>query len=287
MKISATKFLMLFAIVSFGTQIGFAQSNNGNRYISSAARPQGSYELKIFNNLYSQVSERDTPSAFRSSFLTSTASFVYGISSNVNLGFDLRYRKVGNTGGVDQSPFDVLGTSNLDSRRSGITNFGPKIRIAPSNKFKNFSIQSAFWFPTGKNLAGGEGNIYIDWDNPSWLTQFFNDFPLGDKFSLFAEVDFFWEDLGKKDESLRRASIPVTGIFSYFPIRNLSFYALAQYSPFLNTNDKYFYQLGSGVKYQVSPNFELETSYTYFNNKFLSNANGSARTINLGIRISS
>lgn len=287
MNVLKIKAVLLFGSAFLLCQTMLSQSNNGNRYISSAARPKGSYELKVFNNLYSQVSERDTPSAFRSSFLTSTASFVYGISSKINLGFDLRYRKVGNTGGVNHSPFDVLGANNLDSRRSGISNFGPKIRIAPSDNLPNFSIQSAFWFPTGNNLDGGEGDIYIDWDSPSWLTQFFNDFPLGDKFSLFAEVDFFWEDLGKKDETLRRASIPVTGILSYFPIRNLSFYALAQYSPFLNTNDKYFYQLGTGIKYQLNPNFELETSYTYFNNRFLRSANGSARTINLGIRISS
>jgi hypothetical protein len=42
------------------------------------------------------------------------------------------------------------------------------------------------WFPTGDDLAGRSGEQrFIDWDGPIWWTQVFNDFPIGNKFSLF------------------------------------------------------------------------------------------------------
>lgn len=262
-------------------------SNNSSRYVVSAAIPKGTTETKIFNNLYTQRTRETPESDFngRSNFFTTSVSFLYGLTNRFNAGFDLRYRRVSNTGG-DTSPFNVF-TRKADSRRQGITNIGPKIRWAPTPELPNFSIQSAFWIPTGKDLEGNGEQPYIDWDGATWVTQFFNDFSLGDNFSIFTEIDIWLEDIGKKSEGdLNRFSTPATLIFSYFPNPKTTLYALGSFSPFWQENFDYFAQGGFGAKYQLNPNVEFELSYTRFTNQFLAENNGRANTFNFGVRFS-
>jgi hypothetical protein len=268
-----------------GTMSGLAgpvKANNAARYIVSSTIPKGTTETKIFNNLYTQRT-RNGMGEFseRATFFTSITSFLYGLNHRVNIGFDLRYRMV-RYGAETDSPLDVLG----ESTRQGVTTFGPKVRIAPIPRWTNFSIQSALWFPTGDDLAGRSGEQrFIDWEGPIWWTQVFNDFPIGNKFSLFTEIDLLWEDMGRGDQGrANRVSTPATVIFSYFPTPKATLYALTNYSPFWQQDYDYFYQLGLGSKYQFNPNFELELSYTYFTNEFLNMTMGRAATYNLGVR---
>ncbi|MEL6134347.1 MAG: DUF547 domain-containing protein, partial [Bacteroidota bacterium] len=174
-----------------------ALSNNAARYVVSAAIPKKSTETKIFNNLYTQQTGDGETLIDRSTFFTSWLSFVYGVSDRFNAGFDLRYRRVSNDL-ASASPFSVLGNPEGAVTRQGITTIGPKIRWAPTAKLPNFSIQSAFWFPLGNNLQGDGQLPFIDWDGATWWTQFFNDFPLGNNFSLFTEIDFMIEDIGSR-----------------------------------------------------------------------------------------
>ncbi len=261
---------------------GNIQSNNAARYVVSSTIPKGSIEAKIFNNLYTQRT-RNSNGDFdeRATFFTTIASFLYGASHRLNIGFDLRYRMV-RYGAESDSPFRAF----TDPTRLGVTTIGPKIRYAPVPKWTNFSIQSAFWFPIGNDLAGRSGDQrFIDWDGPTWWTQVFNDFSLGSKFSLFTELDFLLEDIGSRDNGrINRFSTPVILIFSYFPNPKTTLYTLANYSPFWQEDYDYFYQLGLGAKYQFNPNLELEASYTYFTNEFLIQNRGRAATYNLGIR---
>lgn len=254
------------------------QGNNSFRYISSSTVRKGGFELKIFNNLYSQVDPNE-----RSNFFTQTTSFVYGVRPNFNIGFDLRYRRV-NYLATDSSPFEVLGALSTGGHR--VSNLGPKIRWAPNPKrFPNFSIQSAFWFSTSSQSEELANGRFLDWSNATWITQFFNDFTFGDKYSLFTELDFIWEDIGGADQ-FNRFSTPATLIFSYFPIKNWTIYGLGQYSPFIQNPYDYFYQYGIGTKYQFTPDLELEISYTSFSNEYLKSVDGTAATYNIGIRYS-
>lgn len=255
--------------------------NNASRYVVSSTIPTGSFEIKIFNNLYSQEAAGE-----RSSFFTTNASVLYGLTDRINVGFDLRYRRVRYDEAGSASNFDVLSEGGSFSR-STVNNIGPKIRIAPFNRLPNFSIQSAYWLPVANDLSGAEnGNRFTDFDGATWFTQVFNDFPIGDNFSFFAEVDFTLEDIGKKEDGrINRFSTPVTGIVSYFPTPKATLYGLASYAPYWQENNDYFYQLGAGAKYQFTPNFELELLVTAFDNQFISNNDGQAGTVNLGIRV--
>jgi hypothetical protein len=257
-----------------------SQPTNASRYVVSSTVPKGRTETKIFNNLYTQRTRSMGEFNQRSTFSTTFISFLYGTSNRLNVGFDARYRLVRN-GLPSESPLQVYGGEEEGSTRRGFTTIGPKIRWAPVPQWSNFSVQSAFWFPIGDELEEG---VFIDWNGPTWWTQFFNDFSLGQQFSLFTEVDFLWEDIGGQEADLNRISTPATLILSYFPTPKASVYWLNNYSPFWQEEFDYFFQSGFGAKYQFTPNFELELLGTLFRNKFLLDTDGQAATYNLGIR---
>lgn len=268
--------------------------DNDWRYILSSTIPQGTIEAKLFNNLYTQQTRasKDVPLSDRSSFFSSGLSFLYGVNSRFNAGFDLRYRSVRNDL-ASSSPFKVLSFENTMSSRHGITNIGPKIRYAPFESLPKFSIQSAWWFATGDDLEGSVDKPFSDWNSSTFLTQFFSDFSLGNKWALFAELDFFMEDIAKAEAGgFNRISVPVTAIFSYFPVKDVTLYAIGGYSPYLSwtgqvKGDKdYYVQGGVGAKYQFSPAFEIELLYTAFTNEYLKFVGGKAATFNIGFRYS-
>ncbi len=270
--------------VKFSGNLSSSQANNSFRYVTSAAIPKGGIEIKIFNNLYSQIADGPGSLFEKSTYLTSSISFLYGKSNRLNVGFVSRYRRVLNTLGPS-SPLDVLKSQDGLNARSGFTAFGPQIRWAPFEELSNFSIQSSLTIPLRKGLSGGVDSPFLDWSGPVFLTQFFNDKSIGDKFSLFTELDLLVEEIGGSGKS-NRVSLPVTGIFSWFPKKNVTLYGLVGYSPYLVKPYDYFVQLGIGAKYQISRNFEIEILATDFSNRFLNNNNGEAATYNIGFRYS-
>ncbi len=258
-----------------GPLSGGGGGNNAARYVVSSTIRQGSAEIKIFNNLYSQEAAGE-----RSSFFTTSVSALYGVTNRFNAGIDLRYRRVRYDEAGTASNFAVLGDGGTYSR-TAISGFGPKIRIAPFNNLPNFSVQSALWIPLARQLEGTGNERFTDWNNPTWFTQIFNDFPIGSNFSVFTELDVVLEDIS----DLNRFSTPVTGIVSYFPTPKATLYGLASYSPFWQEDFDYFYQLGLGAKYQFTPNFEVELLATAFDNGYLQSVDGEAGTVNLGVRV--
>jgi hypothetical protein len=257
-------------------------NNNAARYVVSKAIPKGTTETKIFNNLYTQRTDRDANNKLtnRASYFTSWWSFLYGVNDRFNAGFDLRYRRVNET----QLPSSVLDVFNFSMGRnqSALSHIGPKIRWAPTEKLPNFSVQSAFWIPIADNLQGTDSQPFLDWDSYIWWTQFFNDFPIGSSFSLFTEIDVLWEDIGSGQNN--RISTPGTVILSYFPTPQLSVYGLVNASPFWYKELDIFVQSGVGAKYQFTPQVEVEALYTGFTNGFLWENDGRAATYNIGLR---
>jgi len=268
-----------------GLSTGGVASNNELRYVVSSTITKGTFEIKIFNNLYSQKTGSPGDLRDRSTFFTTLLSALYGLSNRLNVGINTRYRKVRNDN-LPSSAFSVLGGGeSANSARSGLTAFGPQIRYAPVPKWQNFSIQSSFVFPIGNDLAGSSISPYIDWTGPTWNTQFFNDISIGNFFSLFTEIDVLLEDIGSTASGhINRLSTPVTLIFSYNPIANMTLYTLGGYSPYWQIDFDYFTQLGFGFKYQFTPKFELELLYTDFSNQFLNDTDGQASTYNIGLR---
>lgn len=254
--------------------------NNAIRYVVSSTIPVGSNELKIFNNLYTQAV------GSRSNFFTTSFSYLHGVKRRLNLGVAARYRRVRNDT-EDSSPFAVLGKEGDAEARQGFTYLGPQVRWAPVEKWGNFSIQSQFLIPLGKDQTGFKtGKQYIDYSRPTWLTQFFNDKSLGTNFSIFTEIDASFEGIGIKEEAGNRVTFPITAILSYFPHPKFTIYGLTNYTPAVAIPYDYFYQVGSGAKYQITRKFELELLYTVFRNKFIIENGGTASTFNMGIRAS-
>jgi hypothetical protein len=259
--------------------------NLPSRYIVSAVIPRNGIEVKLFNNLYTEVDGRDKTLSKRSTYFTTFLSALYGIKSNVNVGLDLRYRRVFNNSASD-SPIEVF-RSHPQNFRSRITSIGPKVRWAPNDEWPNFSIQSALWFPLGEKLEGGSGSPFLDWEGMTWWTQIFNDKNLSNNWSLFSELGMIIEDMGfESNEYSNRFSTPATLILSYFAPSGWTFYAIGSFSPYWQKAFDYYTQFGSGIKYQFSRNVELELLYTYFTNKHLLDADGQASTFNIGLRYS-
>lgn len=263
---------------------GIASSSDANafRYVVSSTIAKGTYETKLFNNLYSQEAGGE-----RASFFTSTLSAIYGLTDRINIGFDARYRRVRYDPTGEANNLAVLASLGANSQfRQGLTGFGPKVRIAPFVRLPNFSVQSTYLISTQENASGSlNDQRFIDFDGDTWITQLFNDFDIGSRFSVFTELDFILEDIGSPEKGRsNRASTPVTGIFSYFPNPKTTFYVLGSYSPFWQTDFDYFTQVGAGAKYQITPNFELELLATQFSNAFIKGVDGSASTVNLGVR---
>lgn len=262
-------------------------SNNGNsanRYVVSAAIPQGTFEIKVFNNLYSQIDRKNDN---RATFFTSAFNVLYGVTNRFNAGVSGRLRSVTNHQPAGQV-IDFFTGKNVSSSRIGLTAIGPQVRIAPVPSWPNFSIQSTFTFPIGGQLEGENGDKpFIDWSGAFFQNQFFNDFTLSSKWSLFAEVDLIIEDISFNIEQGEfRTSTPVTGILSYFPSPVSTIYAITSFSSFWQREFDYFYQLGLGAKYQITPDFEVELLTSYFQNKYLPTVNGVAGTYNVGLRYS-
>jgi hypothetical protein len=261
----------------------YNSANNSFRYVTSAAIPKGGIEIKIFNNLYSQFIDYGSHTNFRSTYFTTSISFLFGSSNRFNIGFVSRYRRVRNS--VGESALDVFKSTDGQNSKQRFTAFGPQIRWAPSDKWPNLSIQSSLTFPIGNELSGGNGNPFLDWSGPVFLTQFFNDKSIGDKFSLFTEIDLLVEEIGRSAKA-NRVSTPITGIFSWFPAKNFTVYGLVGYSPYFVKPYDYFTQFGIGFKYQLSRNFEIEFLITDFSNQYLNTNSGEASTYNIGFRYS-
>ena len=269
---------------------GSPSAANATRYVVSAAIPKGRFELKVFNNLYTQRTGSEGVLTDRSTFFTSNFSALYGVTNRFNAGIELKYRRV-NYSNLPSSAFDVFKFEDTDNiTRAGLTGIGLKVRVAPFEKLENFSFQSTLTFPTSDDLEGTSELPYIDWNGATSWTQFFYDFDIGTNFSLFTEVDLIIENIGKEPEGgnpfVNRVSTPVSVIFSYFPNPKTTIYALGGFSPYLQADFDYFVQGGVGVKYQVSSKFELETLFTGFTNQFLLDTGGKATTLNLGARYS-
>ncbi len=272
------------------TSVDGKKAANSARYVTSSTIAKGTVELRFFNNLFTQrFEESDQMSANRGNFFTTTVSGLYGVNKTFNAGIEFKYRRVSNST-FPSSVLTVFGNDDdpdVFNTRARITGIGPKIRWAPTAALPNFSIQSTLQFPVGDELQGnGDENLpFIDWQGVFWNTQLFNDISIGTRFSLFTEIDLFFEDLGSEEEGrTNRFSTPATIIFSYFPNPNTTIYTIGNYAPIYTEDFDYFYQYGLGLKYQFSRSFELELIVTDFTTKFTADNNGQAATFNFGLR---
>ncbi|WP_024479019.1 hypothetical protein [Cellulophaga baltica] len=277
------------AVLVLATSFGFAQDeeekSNIQQYTPSKLIGKGQYDVKWFNNLYTQTestfSEGKEP---RQTFFTSSLEAYTGVGVNKrwNVGAILEFRSnVIN----DRSALDVFKFDGEDSSaRSGLTSIAPSVKFVPFTAVSNFSIQSSFFIPLVDNET--ENGVFLDQKGYTWQNRFFYDYTFpGDKWQLFSELNSELH-FGDKEESFANNSLSLTpGLFlSYFPSSKFTVLALAQHSQRLDLGNDFsqdFTAVGGGAKYQLTKALNLELLYT----NFVRGSNtGLGETFNLGLR---
>ncbi|PQB03516.1 hypothetical protein [Aureitalea marina] len=288
MKLKSTlTFLLLAALFSKG----FAQDDQEQQgsviqtLTPSKLIGKGQWDLKWFNNLYTQTESTFTEGREpRETYFTSTLEAYTGVGNNkrVNLGliFEFRSNVVADRSALDVFQFD----GERGTARSGFTSIAPSVKFVPIGSVNNFSIQSSFFIPLVDNEV--EEGVFLDQKGFIWQNRFFYDYTFpGDQFQLFSELNAEL-NFGDNDESFANDSLRLTpGVFfSYFPSSKFTIQALVQHSQLLDLGNDFaqdFTALGGGAKYQLTQELNLEALYTNF---VRGNNTGLGETFNLGLR---
>lgn len=285
MKKTVALFLILFVSFSaFSQDDQVDTKSNIQTYTPSKLLNKGQWDIKWFNNLYTQTestfSEGKEP---RQTFFTSTVDVFTGFSDgnrfNVGLLLEFRSNVVNDRKALDVFKFD----GDANSARSGFTSFAPAIRFNPLKNLSNFTIQSAFFIPLVDNET--ENGVFLDQKGFIFQNRFFYDLNLSDHWQLFTELNAEY-NFGKKDDSFANNSLSLTpGVFlSYFPSDKFTVLALVQHSQRIDTGNDFaqdFTAVGGGAKFQISKVLNLETLYTNF---VRGNNIGLGETFNIGLR---
>ncbi|MDO6473108.1 hypothetical protein [Maribacter sp. 1_MG-2023] len=267
------------------SQDSLQQKSNIQQYTPSKLVGKGQYDIKWFNNLYTQTESTFTEGKEpRQTFFTSTIEGYTGVGTNKrwNVGAILEFRSnvVGDRSALDVFKFD--GENN--TARSGLTSIAPSVKFVPIASVSNFSVQSSFFIPLVDNET--ENGVFLDQKGYIWQNRFFYDYTFpGDKWQLFSEINSELS-FGDKDESFANNSLNLSpGLFlSYFPSSKFTILALAQHSQRLDLGNNFtqdFTALGGGAKYQLTNALNLELLYTNF---VRGNNTGLGQTFNLGLR---
>jgi hypothetical protein len=261
-------------------------TENLQTYTPSKLLSSGQFEIKIFNNLYTQTAyfneeQEKIEQGSRSTFFSGIVNFLYGINSTINVGFDLYLKSVRNDD-ESSSPFSLFKFSSDEKSRTALSQIGPKIKISPFSSLSNFSFQTTLLFPLDSDLDGSESNEipYLDVDGIQWWNQFFYDYSFEDDFLLYLETG----PIIRFSSEFEDFFVPLKAIVNYFPSQNWTIYVPFEFTSYWKdfTINAYYMQLGLGLKYQLTPNVELEGLYTKF---LLGKSQGAGQTYNLGIRM--
>lgn len=283
----------IFYLLILSASVAAAQQNLQN-YTPSVLFGKYDWEFKSFQNIYWQSKVFDgnglqkiESGAGRQLWATSINQFLYGISNQINIGFDIWGKYVA----YEQSGF---------GQQTGVVGIGPKIKIAPFRELDRLSIQSTFLLPVSDDLENmdveGMGSRYFIHEDASlWLTQFFYDKPLSDQLQLFLQQAFWYHFERNSFRSDNYLKTQTSVFISYFPTNRWTLYAMSEYFPThysyrgpedqgANAFDNYFVQSGLGVKYQAIFNkLEFELLFTDF--WAGSDGQGAGQTLNLGVRL--
>ncbi|MBD80911.1 MAG: hypothetical protein CL840_18485 [Crocinitomicaceae bacterium] len=262
------------------------------QYTPSVLLTKGQWEFKTFGNLYTQKGGYDQNTQYidygnRSTFFTSINEFTYGINRRFNVGADLWIKAV-LYDEPGSSPLEVFKFQTTPQSRTELSVVGPRIRIQPIKNWKHFALNSSFLIPIASDQNGSESSdrAWLSQDAYLWITKFYYDQSLGNKFQLFLQLAP-WFTIQKPGESAKnKLETPFDVFFNYFATSRLSFYMQQEFWPSFSPDGNltsYFLQGGLGSKFQVIKGLlELELSYTNF---YFGMNSGAGQTFNLGIRI--
>ncbi len=276
--------MLLCSFLGFAQDAPAPQGSNIQNLTPSKLIGKGQWDIKWFNNLYTETEDTFSGDIPRNVFFTSTLDIFTGVGENrrVNLGLLLEFRSntIGGRGVFDFLSFD----GEEGTARSGFTSFAPAIKFVPFKNINNFSVQSAFFIPLVDNET--ENGVFLDQNGFIWQNRFFYDhtFP-GKKWQIFSELNSEL-NFGDEADSFANNSLRLTpGVFvSYFPSSNFTVLALVQHSQLLDLGSDFsqdFTAVGGGLKFQLSEPLNLEFLYTNF---VRGSDTGLGQTFNIGLR---
>ncbi len=295
-KLNTMKKIITILVLTVFAFSGFSQEDDQESqgsviqtYTPSKLLKKGQWDIKWFNNLYTETKDlfgpngdkRDIP---RNTFFTSTVDVFTGVSesSKFNIGLLLEFRSnvIEGRDALDVFKFD----GESSSARSGITSFAPAVKFNPIKNVSNFTVQTAIHIPLVDNES--ENGVFLDQKGFIFQNRFFYDYSFaGGNWQLFSELNTEY-NFGKKEDSFANNSLRLTpGVFlSYFPSSKFTILALAQHSELIDAGNDFsqnFTALGGGVKYQLTDVLNVETLYTNF---VRGKDTGLGQTFNIGLR---
>tara|TARA_R110002049_G_scaffold11147_3_gene53323 strand:- start:1919 stop:2788 length:870 start_codon:yes stop_codon:yes gene_type:complete len=256
--------------------------SNVQTYTPSKLLNKGQWDIKFFNNLYTETKGTFNgvkADKARENYFTSTLEVFTGVSDNnrINVGLLLEYRS--NTIG-GRSATAVFDLGNDVTARKGLSSFAPAIKFQPIESVGNFSIQSAFHIPIIKNES--ENGVFLDQTAYTFQNRFFFDhtFPSGD-WQLFTELNTEY-NFGEEDSFANKTFLLAPGVFmSYFPSDKSTVLGFVQHAQRFGDFTQDYTALGFGGKYQLTDLLNLEVLYSKF---VRGNDTGLGQSFNIGLR---
>ncbi len=247
--------------------------------IVSSTLPKQIFEFNFFHSLFT-ANYGTIDNGSRSSFFTGLYFFSIGVNGRFDIGFDMLVKSNVVNDRYQSSPFntllfrqavDSISPSLTRISETGISQLGPRIRFAPFKKL-NLAFEQAFYFPVQNIPTTNQ----VD---PSffWVTQVFFDHLFSDKLGIFFALTF-WQSI--QPQAPLRFQAPFLKTF-------LSWYPNNRWTFFLTNTS--FIEWGGGVKFLITPNFELQGMYTIYapipgiRDLYIGNAQN-VMTFNLGLR---
>ncbi|WP_405563049.1 hypothetical protein [Polaribacter sp. Asnod6-C07] len=279
---------ILVALVLIINVNALAQENEDTKsniqtYTPSKLLNKGQWDVKFFNNLYTETKATNNgvkADKARETYFTSTVDIFTGISDNnrLNIGLLLEYRSNAIN---DKSATSVFSFADDNSSRNGLSSFAPALKWQPIQSIGNFSIQSAFHIPLIENETDANG-VYLDQTAYTFQNRFFYDYTLpSGNWQLFTELNTeynFGDDASFADKTF----VLAPGLFmSYFPSDKSTILGFVQHYQRFGDFTQDFSSVGFGGKYQLTNTLNLEVLYS----KFVRGTDtGLGQSFNIGLR---
>lgn len=273
----------LFVSNGYSQEDDSQEKSNIQTYTPSKLLDKGQWDIKWFNNLYTETkfadSNGNSQDKLRENYFTSTVEVFTGVSDNnrINVGAIVEFRS--NTIGGRQA-LSVFSLEDTNTDRKGISSIAPAVKWQPLENVGNFSMQSAIHIPLEKNET--ENGVFLD--QTSWIFQnrFFYDYTLPNgKWQLFTELNTEYS-FGEETSFANNTFLLVPSVFmSYFPSDKSTVLGFVQHSQRFGDFTQDYTALGFGGKYQITKVLNLEVLYSKF---VRGTNNGLGQSFNLGLR---
>lgn len=284
----STKLLIVFLLL-FTFNYGFSQENDTTKsniqsYTPSKLLKNGDWDIKWFNNLYTETKFANASgtsiSKARENYFTTTLEVFTGISENsrINVGLLLEYRS--NTIG-GRKALSVFSLDDSNTARKGLSSFAPAIKFQPFKNISNFSVQTAFHIPIINDESDSHG-VFLDQTAYTFQNRFFYDYTFpSNKWQLFAELNTEY-NFGEEKSFANKTFVFAPGLFmSYFPSDKSTVLGFVQHSQRVGDFKQDYTALGFGGKYQLTKKLNLEMLYSKF---VRGESTGLGQSFNLGLR---